>query len=229
MTKASGVTSIEKQLLSREFPYFPPFFYNNGLSLRCELSLGTKRSALKRAGEILYLLMPNGPDAMVFRHFITDYSDSGPAGEDEFRGSQCPDTAAQLNAAYLRDEARRLRFLLDNQLKYRHVSVKELPIDADDRYSVRQNRVICWSDGKGFDCEKLIRQCVDDRFNPDIGLVSFENECVMIVYDDRGCDVLFADANKFLALYPKLEPYFLEYDRMLMEERMKRAENSMNA
>ena len=94
---------------------------------------------------------------------------------------------------------------------------------------MRNNRMICYSDGRGFDNEKLIRQCAEDRFNPDLGFVSFKNECVMCIYDDRGCDIVFADAGKFLAFYPKLEPYLLDYDRGLMEERKKQAESMIMA
>ena len=210
---------IGSMLKKRSFKYYPPFFYNNELSLRCELSLGTRRSALKRAREIFALLFEDGPDAIVFIYQITDYSESGgPCGADS------------IAAESLRFESRKLRFLMECLDGYRHEVVKDAPcaLGADDGL-VRNNRMICYSDGRGFDNEKLIRQCAEDRFNPDLGFVSFKNECVMCIYDDRGCDVVFADAGKFLAFYPKLEPYLLDYDRALMEERKKQAESIIMA
>lgn len=215
------MSKIEKLLLDRDFQYFPPFFYGHELSLRCELSMGSKRSALKRAREIFALLFDGRPDAIAFNYRLTDLSESGgPAGE-EFG---FPGEAESVHAGYLKDVTRMTRFLLDNQLRYRHDVLRgtRSALGIGDG-CVLNNRVICYSDGRGFDNEKLIKLCVDDRFNPDIGFVSFENECVLLIYDDRGCDAVFADKAKFLEFYPKLEPYFLGHDRALMEERRAKA------
>ena len=57
--------------------------------------------------------------------------------------------------------------------------------------------------------------------NPTIHFVSFENECIMSIYDDRGCDIVFATKEKMQAFFGKLEPYLLAYD---MEEMKKRIE-----
>ena len=215
------MSKIEKLLLDRDFQYFPPFFYRHELALRCELSLGSKRSALKRAREIFALLFVGRPDALVFDYCLFDLSGSGEAEEKAF---DHPGEAEAVNAGYVRDVTRITRFLLDYQLKYRHTVIKNTPsvLNEEDGLALH-NRVICYSDGRGFDNEKLIKQCVDDRFNPDIGFVSFENECVLLIYDDRGCDIVFADEAKFLEFYPKLEPYFLGHDRALMEERRAKA------
>ena len=221
------MSKIEKLLLDRDFQYFPPFFYRHELALRCELSLGSKRSALKRAREIFALLFVGRPDALVFDYCLFDLSGSGEAEEKAF---DHPGEAEAVNAGYVRDATRITRFLLDYQLKYRHTVIKNTPsvLNEEDGL-VLHNRVICYSDGKGFDNEKLIKQCVDDRFDPEIGFVSFENECVLRIYDDRGCDIVFADEAKFLEFYPKLEPYFLDHDRVLMEERKKQAELRIKA
>ena len=208
---------IEALLSEREMPYLPPFFYNNELALRCELSLGTRRSALKQAREIFALLFGSAPDAIAFNYRLFDLSGSGIAEEHAF---ERPGEAESINAGYVRDVSRMARFLLDNQLKYRHTVIKNTPsVFCGEDGLVINNRVICYSDGKGFDNDKLIKACIADRFNPDIGFVSFENECLMVIYDDRGCDIVFADGSKFLEFYPKLEPYFLDHDRELMAER----------
>lgn len=215
------MSKIENALLEREYPYLPPFFYNNGLALRLELSQGSRRSALKRAREVFSLLFENAPDAVVFNYRLFDLSESGRAEEEAF---DRPGEAEAVNAGYVRDAARMARFLLGFQLKYRHTVVRDTPyvLTREDGL-VLNNRVICYSDGKGFDNNKLLAQCAADRFDPEIGFVSFENECVMCVYDDRGCDVIFADREKFCEFYPKLKPYFLEHDLELMEKRLKEA------
>lgn len=215
------MSKIEKLLLQKDFPYLPPFFCRNSLALRCELSLGTKRSALKRAREIFALLCDNAPDAIAFNYWLTDFSESGgPAGES----FDFPGEAESVHAGYVSGVKRLTAFLLDKQLKYRHEVVRGTPsVMNEDDGLILNNRVICYSDGKGFENEKLIKQCIDDRFNPDIGFVSFENECVMLIYDDRGCDIVFADEGKFLELYPGIEPYFLDCDRERMEERRAKA------
>ena len=39
------------------------------------------------------------------------------------------------------------------------------------------------------------------------------------VCDDRGCDVVVADPDRFRAFYPLPEPFFLDYDRAEMARR----------
>ena len=220
------MTRIEQYLLNKGSAYYPPFFYNNKLSLRCELSKGTKRSALKRAREVFALLFDGAPDAIAFNYWLTDYSAGGAPEKEAFASSG---EAESINLGYVRDVKLITGFLLHNQLQYRHRVVRDTPsvLTAEDGL-ILNNRIICYSDGRGFDNEKLIKQCVDDRFNPDIGFVSFKNECVMLIYDDRGCDIVFEDEKRFLEFYPKLEPYFLEHDRRMMEERFERASEHRN-
>lgn len=206
---------------SREFPYAPPYFYRNPLSLRCELSRGSRRSALKRAREIFRILFDNAPEAIVFNYWLTDFSESGEAEEARF---DRPGEAESVHARYAEEVKRLTSFLLDNMRRYRHTVVKDTPAAMGEEDGlIKNNRVICFSDGSGFDNEKLIKLCIEDRFDPEIGFVSFENDCVLRIYDDRGCDVIFANEEKFLEFYPLLEPYFLEYDRERMEERQKAA------
>ena len=216
-----GTPRVEDLLKNPDFPYLQPYFYNNALSLRCELSTGTKRSAIRRAREIMDLLMGKTPEAVVFNYHLTDFSDSGPAAKNAF---DRPGEAEGVHAGYVKETTRMTRFLLDMQAEYRHAAVKDVPSEISrEEGLVLNNRIICYSDGKGFDTDKLIKRCIDDRANPNVGLVSFENDCILSIYDDRGCDVIFANEEKFLEFYPLLEPYFLEYDRERMEERQKAA------
>ena len=54
----------------------------------------------------------------------------------------------------------------------------------------------------------------------EISLVSFANECILSVYDDRGCDIVFAVPEKLREFYPLLEPFFLAYDAEEMKKRL---------
>jgi hypothetical protein len=212
-----GTPRVEDLLKNPDFPYLQPYFYNNALSLRCELSTGTKRSAIRRAREIMDLLMGKTPEAVVFNYHLTDFSDSGPAAKEVYDGVE---GAESVHSGYLRDVTRMTRFLLAMQTEYRHEVIKNVPsVLTEEEGLVLNNRIICYSDGAGFDTDKFLKLCIDDRFDPDIGFVSFENDCILSIYDDRGCDVIFANEEKFLEFYDKLEPYFLEHDRQLMEER----------
>ncbi len=110
-------------------------------------------------------------------------------------------------------------------MKYRHVAVKNLKIydePGDPDYdSRRRHRIVCYSDGLGFDDRGLIEKQISDIDNQGVSLVSFENECVFSVYDDRGCDVVFMTYEKMKAFYPALRPYFLDYDLAEMERRLR--------
>lgn len=43
----------------------------------------------------------------------------------------------------------------------------------------------------------------------------------MSIYDDRGCDIVFANKEKMRKLFTKLKPYLLDYDMEEMENRIK--------
>ena len=44
-------------------------------------------------------------------------------------------------------------------------------------------------------------------------LDSFKNNFIYSIYDDRGCDIVFFDEEKYKKFYLKLKKYFLDYDR----------------
>ena len=213
---------IEEMLLSPRFDYLQPYFYSNPYALRCELGIGTGEdylaNARARASEIHRILFPHGADAIIFSAWIYDWTDTGPAEEALYAQPE------DIIAARIEKEMDSLRFLSECQMKYRHVSVKNLKTycapDDPDSESVRRNRMICYSDGKDFDDAALIGKQLADDNDLEIGLVSFENECILSVYDDRGCDVVFADAEYLRRFYPLLKPFFLAYDLEEMERRL---------
>lgn len=214
---------IEKLILSNEFQYLQPYFYTNPFALRCELGAGEgeafRASARRRANEIHDILMPGGADAIIFNYYICDYADSGEAWTESLGKRE----AAFDKELYIAQEYASLSFLFDNLIKYRHVQIKNLRLgDPEDEEAgvLRRSRIICYSDGKGFDEAKLIDMMIADcPF--EIGLVSFENECILSVYDDRGCDVTFATRAKMRKFYERLKPYFLACDAEEMEKRFR--------
>lgn len=195
---------VEKSILSSGFQYLQPFFYNHPYSVRCELGIGDDaetymQAANRRALEIYRILFPKGADAMFFDNWLYD---------------DCPSEEA---------EAEQREFMLRFQRQYRHAVVENLKgyeHDETDDSFVGISRVICYSDGKGFDAESILRGQIEDRSKPLVSFVSFDGEFILSVYDDRGCDVVFMTPQAFAARYGSLEPYFLEYDRELMQSRL---------
>lgn len=218
-------SKIEELICSHEFAYLQPYFYNNPYALRCELGVCDSdeeyiANAKKRALEIYNTLFPAGADAIIFNYWIYDYSDSADA---ECLSYEEDDDLEGIIDNRVAVETEQLRFLSHNQMKYRHQSVKNLPtyddFDDVDCSAPRRNRIICFSDGKEFDYNDLIDRQINGTNGHEISFVSFEHECILSIYDDRGCDVVFATCEKMKEFYSKLQPYFLSYD---LEEMSKR-------
>ena len=150
-------SKVEEQILRREFDYLQPYFYQNPYALRCELGIGSTteeymRQARQRANAIYDLLFPRGADAILFNYWINDWADSG---EAEGNAWESEETAAGIIDRRIQVESDSLRFLSEYMMKYRHVAVKDLktydePGDPDYD-SRRRHRIVCYSDGLGFD------------------------------------------------------------------------------
>ena len=215
---------VETQICNKDFPYLQPYFYNHPFALRCELGLGDEHdaymaAALRRALEIYNILFPNGADAIIFNHWMYDYCDSGEAEENCYLEE---DDIPGVIENRIESETNKLRFLIEYQMKYRHFTVRNMQtydVPGDEDYErQRRNRVICYSDGKGFDHQSLLKQEIEWEGH-EVSFVSFQNECILSVYDDRGCDVVFMTPEKLREFYHKLKPYFLEFDIPEMEKR----------
>lgn len=216
---------VEEMICVRDFSYLPPYFYNNPYALRCELGIGDTteeymKNAKRRAMEIYHILFPKGADAIIFNYWIYDYCDSG---EAEHHNYDSDDDIEGIIENRIESIADNLRFLSNFQLKYRHLTVRDLetydnPDDVDYSWQ-RRNRVVCYSDGVGFDFQDLINREIEVVNGHEVSFVSFEHECIFSIYDDRGCDVVFMNHEKLKEFYHRLQPYFLEYD---IEEMRKR-------
>ena len=212
-------SKIESLILDKSFDYLQPYFYNNPYALRCELGIGDTpeeymKQARERAGRIYGILFPRKADAIIFNQWIYDWSDSGNAERETHDGD-----VNEVIDERLKRETRALRFLLENLMNYRHVSVKGLKTYEPDDPDCRRNRIVCYADDAGFDDLGLIGRQIADENNSEVSLVSFENECILSVYDDRGCDIVFSTRRKLREFYHQLEPFFLEYDLGEMKRR----------
>ena len=220
---------IEKLILDRSFDYLQPYFYSNPYALRCELGIGDTteeymKNARERAASIYHILFPQKADAIIFNYWIYDWSDTGDAEKRLFDGD--PGDISRIIDQRLGAETRALRFLSEMMMEYRHVSVKDLktyddPTDADAG-STRRNRIVCYADDIGFDDLDLIEKQIKDDKNSEVSLVSFQNECILSVYDDRGCDIVFSTYEKMREFYPLLKAFFLPYDLEETEKRLAR-------
>ena len=222
------MSQIEHLILSRDFPYLQPYFYNHPHALRCELGWGRTpeeyaETARARAEAIYRILFPTPADALIFSYWIYDRSFTGDPGTD--RPAFSDEARRWYLEAQIKQEAEQLRFLDEMQSKYRHAVVRDLPTyDAGPDKDTWRHRIVCWPDAWGFDDLGLLRrQLVDEPLPLEISLVSFANECILSVYDDRGCDVVFADHASMMRHYPRLQPYFLAYDAEEMKKRLEGA------
>ena len=200
-------SEIEKMITDASFLYREPWFYNHPFALRCELGIGKSKhtylkNAKKRAFEIFDILFQNLPDAIFFDYYIEDLSSWG--------------GIIYINTVnYFK---KNIKFLAQHINKYENTVVFNIPLDEDEKEcNVQKNRIICYSDSKYPYKKRAIENFSWERRT--VHFVSFENECILSIYDDRGCDVVFATKEKMREFYDKLKPYFLESD---IEEMAKR-------
>ncbi len=198
------LSQIESRLLSQDFAYLRPWFYQNPHALRCELGQGDDtesymHNAYRRAKEIFAILFPDGqPDAVIFDQYVYEIPIREPYAHKE-------------RAFFARMTARR------------HVIVPNLRThedgDPEEEKTYTRNRVVSYRDTEDFPVHRLIRRCIWEQHLAPVGLVSFENECILSIYDDRGCDIVFATHEKLREFYPPLKHYFLDYDAEEMARR----------
>ncbi len=210
---------IEQLIKDRNFAYLPPYFYSNNYALRCELGTGASATedqitiAYEKASEIYSILFPHGADALFFNYLIFDYS-VGSNGDMNISDIEKLSEKA----------SEEVSFLLSYQNRYRNLVVTDL--EKDSAYGaelIRRNRVICYPDDNAFDHSQLIRASVRVDLGgldqPEISFVSFKNECILSIYDDRGCDIVFATKEKYREFFIKLRNYLFRFDLEEMKKR----------
>ena len=207
--KRKSNSKIEEMITDALFLYRQPWFYNHPFALRCELGIGNSRrlywkNAKKRAYEIFDILFPKSPDAIFFDYHVEDFS----LGEGEIYVKNM-----------IRYTAENIKFLAKHINHYEHAVVRNIEPDEDARdFHIQKNRIICYTDEKYSYKNRIVKNLSwEDRT---VHFVSFENECILSIYDHRGCDIVFATKEKMCEFYSKLEPYLLPYDLEEMKKRI---------
>lgn len=186
------MNNVSNLLLDNSFLYHEPWFYNNKLALRCELRIGKNKgyldNAFRRAISIATILFENRKIDAAFYHLYFDVNGNA---------YDSPDYALNIHTIIelSRDSLIRLEAIDDD-------------ISAVKRYISYDIDFVT--------LESLLKSHIECQEYPPVSFVSFDNQFIFSVYDDRGCDIVFFDNKKFKEFYFKLEPFFLDFDREKM-------------
>ena len=188
------MNNVMERILDESFLYLQPWFYNNKLSLRCELGIGKgneyMENAFHRAISIANVLFDNKKIDAAFYHQYYDIN----------------------GQAY---DANDLTLNIDAIVELDRDSLIQLDVIDDDISAVKR----CVSYDIDFaTLESILKKQIQCQINPLVSFVSLDNQCILSVYDDRGCDIVFFTKENYKKFYVKLERFFLDYDREKMRE-----------
>ena len=186
------MNTMREKIIDPTFDYSQPWFYNNKLAMRCELGIGQGKeyfdNASKRAMKIANILFEN---KKIDAAFYVEYFIDGKACEVGNFGINI-DEVINLDMDVLHSID-----LIDEDVE----TVKRY-ISFDVDFAV---------------FERIIKNQIENQYSPLVSFVSFDNQFIFSVYDDRGCDIVFFSEDKYKEFYDKLEPYFMDYDRTTMK------------
>ena len=186
------MNTMREKIIDPTFDYSQPWFYRNKLSLRCELGIGQGKeyfdNASKRAMKIANILFENKKiDAAFYVEYFID-------------GKACEVGNFGIN----------INEVINLDMDVLHsIDLIDEDIDTVKRYI-----------SYDVDCvvlERIIKNQIENQYSPLVSFVSFDNQFIFSVYDDRGCDIVFFSEDKYKEFYDKIEPYFLDYDRTTMK------------
>lgn len=211
------MSQIEGLIKSESFDYLQPILYRNQNVLRCELSevhrgKANRRTAFKNALAIYELLFPAGADALFFHSNVSDMS-------------LCEDYgfSRQEMEGILACEREKLNLLASLQnVKKRTVIENLARYDDAPAEVIKRNRIIFYAGSADLNEKALIKRLTDPREGRlqalEPSFVSFANECILSIYDERGCDIFFADKEKYRQFFHRLQPFLFDYDIELMRQ-----------
>ena len=186
------MNTMREKIIDPTFDYSQPWFYRNKLSLRCELGIGQGKeyfdNASKRAMKIANILFENKKiDAAFYVEYFID-------------GKACEVGNFGIN----------INEVINLDMDVLHsVDLIDEDIDTVKRYiSYDIDFAVL---------EEIIKNQIENQYSPLVSFVSFDNQFIFSVYDDRGCDIVFFCEDKYVEFYPKLKDYFLDYDREKMK------------
>lgn len=188
---------VKEKIEDINFLYQQPWFYNNKLSLRCELGIGDKtvylENAVNRALDILNILFKGDIIDCVFLDEYTiedDINDNVIFVNDEV-------DQTYINEYFNFDKTIDLNITNNNNELYENV----VSIKRHFTYNIDKTKI-----------EIIIKKQILNEAHV-YHFVSFKNNFIYSIYDDRGCDIVFFDEEKYKKFYLKLKKYFLDYDR----------------
>ena len=182
------MNTMREKIIDPTFDYSQPWFYRNKLSLRCELGIGQGKEYFDNASKrAMKIANILFENKKIDAAFYVEYFIDGKACEVGNFGININLDMDVLHSIDLIDE----------------------DIDTVKRYI-----------SYDVDCavlERIIKNQIENQYSPLVSFVSFDNQFIFSVYDDRGCDIVFFSEDKYKEFYDKLEPYFLDYDRTTMK------------
>ena len=201
------VGNVKRSIEDNTFLYQQPWFYNNKLSLRCELGIGDEtvylENSVNRALDIFNILFK---DDIIDCVFLDKYTIEDDINDNViFVNDEADQT--DINEYFNFDKTIDLNITNNNNELYENV----VSIKRHFTYNIDKTKI-----------ETIIKKQILNQ--SDIyHFVSFKNNFIFSIYDARGCDIVFFDEERYKEFYFKLEKYFLDYDR----ESMKNTFNSL--
>ena len=192
---------VKEKIEDINFLYQQPWFYNNELSLRCELGKGDEtvylENAVNRALDILSILFK---DDIIDCVFLDEYTIEDDINDNViFVNDEVDQT--YINEYFNFDKTIDLNITNNNNELYENV----VSIKRHFTYNIGKTKI-----------ETIIKKQILNEAHV-YHFVSFKNNFIYSIYDDRGCDIVFFDEEKYKEFYFKLEKYFLDYDRESMK------------
>ena len=100
-----------------------------------------------------------------------------------------------------------------------HEDIEDISIVEDDcaEIPVKITRSVFYPDRDI--TNELIKENIVNHYAFHSHLVSYDNDCIVSIYDERGLDIVFFDEDKYCEIYEKLFNYLLQYDIEVMRKK----------
>lgn len=185
------MNKVKAKICDKGFAYNEPYFYNNHLALRCELGVDKEKYLESAVNRAREIC------EIVFKGKVDCFF------IDQF---------------FYNDDT-------DNQqiLKYKseflYEEIDDISIVEDDweETPVKITRSVFYPDRDI--TNELIKENIVNHNAFHSHLVSYDNDCIVSIYDERGLDIVFFNEDKYCEMYEKLFDYLLQYDIEVMRKK----------
>ena len=201
---------IEKLIYDRRLKFEELSYEKHPYSMRCSLINDNDnrlylKNAFKRGKEICSLLCPEGADAFLFHYNAPDVF-------NEFSEIEIAEYKDKYISKIAKDAEMNVTTLYSLIKNFNGELIRNLEVKDNDSYMLRRHRIICHPNEKK-DTEKVISALIGDNYPncfSDIGLVSFENECLITFDGYVSCGIIFFDEFCYQENYEKLSKFLSE-------------------